>query len=56
MRENLTKGDIEREQKRQEEEAQRVARKERIRIIMERTRKTDMEKEFPSRNCVDHFT
>ena len=49
MSENLTKADIEREEKRKEEEDQRLARKERIRIIMERTRKTDMDNSFPSR-------
>ena len=54
MTDNLSKADQEREQKRKEEEEQRLARKERIRIIMERTRKTDMERDssFPSRNHV----
>jgi hypothetical protein len=55
MSENLSKADQEREQKRKEEEEQRLARKERIRIIMERTRKTDMERDssFPSSSDIN---
>jgi hypothetical protein len=49
MEENLTKASLEREQKRLEEEAQRQARKERIKAIMERTRKTDAEAATASR-------
>lgn len=53
MAANLSKADEEREQKRKQEEEQRLARKARIQAIMERTRKTEQEQSFPTTSNIN---